>query len=93
MRPIGAGKNMGAGAIGAPPMAAPLQGAMPGKACIIPYWTGICPVLLFSRLDCIPRDLFPRLTLVGLLPFLPPAKLRSTSPASWIDPPQPPFAV
>ena len=29
MRPIGAGKNMGAGAIGAPPMAAPLQGAMP----------------------------------------------------------------
>lgn len=100
MRPIGAEKNMGAAPI--PPGAAimPPYGFMPGiMAGIMPNWTGICcPVLAGSgSRDCIPKERFPRLRLVGLpllsVSFRPPAKLSSTSPASWIDAPPPPGGV
>ena len=100
IRPIGAGKNMGAAPILPGAAMAPAHGFMPGiMAGIMPNWTGICcPALLGSgRRDCIPKERFPRLRLVGLPllspSFLPPAKLSSTSPASWIDAPAPPGGV
>jgi hypothetical protein len=100
IRPIGAGKNMGAAPILPGAAMAPAHGFMPGiMVGIMPNWTGICcPALLGSgRRDCIPKERFPRLRLVGLPllspSFLPPAKLSSTSPASWIDAPAPPGGV
>ena len=69
IRPIGAGKNMGAAPMPPGAAMAPAHGFMPGiMAGIMPNWTGICcPALLGSgRRDCIPKERFPRLRLVGL---------------------------